>query len=206
MAMKRRLSLSRLAAKQPALYRGAAAGAPAACGVMFFRIAILLLTIEPALLESFGAALALTGTVLLRLGAWHRRFAQPLQPVEGQALSIEPFDLSSALVFGAFLGLMAMAVPAAKEWSGTSGVFAVSALSGLLDVDGIVISVARIHRAGDIAQKVAISALCLAICANMVSKVVIARVAGGRAIGKCLLQGYAIALLAGAAPVLSAIL
>ena len=195
------LSLSRLVAKQPALARSAAAGALAACGVMFFRILVLLLTIEPALLKSLGAALALTGTVLLLLGAWHWRFAQPLQPAEGQALSIEPFDLSTALVFGAFLGLMAMAVPAAKEWSGASGVFAVSALSGLLDVDGIVISMARIHRAGDIAQHVAVVSLCLAILANMASKVVIAWVAGGRAIGKSLLWGYAVALLAGAVPV-----
>jgi uncharacterized membrane protein (DUF4010 family) len=158
------------------------------------------------LLKSFGAALVVTGIVLLLMGVWHWRGAlkQPLS--DGEDIPIASFDLSSALVFGAFLGAMAVAVPAAKEWLGTSGIYTVSALSGLLDVDAIVISLARIHRSGAIPGGVAIISLCLAILANMLTKVVIAWVAGGRAIGKRVMQGYGFALLAGAIAVVPAIM
>jgi uncharacterized membrane protein (DUF4010 family) len=200
------LSLARLSRNQPRLFRMAEAGALAASGIMYFRIFILLATIEPALLKSFGAALVVTGIVLLLMGVWHWRGAlkQPLS--DGEDIPIASFDLSSALVFGAFLGAMAVAVPAAKEWLGTSGIYTVSALSGLLDVDAIVISIARIHRSGAIPGGVAIISLCLAILANMLTKVVIAWVAGGRAIGARVMQGYGFALLAGAIAVVPAIM
>ena len=192
------LSLARLAARQPALSGLAGAGALAACGVMCFRLLILLGTIEPALLGTFAAPLVVTGLALLLLGARTSRRAPPHQAGDGESALIAPFDLSTALVFGAFLGVMAVAVPAAREWLGTGGVLTLAALSGLLDVDAITISIAAIHRAGGMPAQVAAAALGLAICANMLAKAGIALVAGGRAIGWTVMRGYGIALLPGA--------
>ena len=200
------LSLARLAGKQAELAMLAGAGALAACGIMYFRMFILLATIAPALLGTIGVSLAVTGVTLLFIGGWHWKTAMKRPQPSGEGDAIAPFDLSTALVFGGFLAVMAVLVPAAEEWLGASGVYVVAGLSGLLDVDAIVISIARIYRTRHIASEVALISLCLAIVANMAAKVVIAQVAGGRAIGKTVLQGYAIALSAGALPVIGALL
>lgn len=200
------LSLARLAGMQPELARLAGAGALAACGIMYFRMFILLASIAPGLLGSFGVSLAITGVTLLSIGVWHWRGAEKLPQPASRGEAIAPFDLSTALVFAGFLALMAVLVPAAKEWLGSGGVYAVSALSGLLDVDAIAISVARFHRDRAIPTQVALIALCLAILANMSTKVAIARFVGGRAIGMTVLKGYAVALCAGALPVIPALL
>jgi len=196
------LSLARVSKAQPALAAVASAGALAACGVMYLRIFILLLAIEPALLSTFGLALPLTGSALLLMGIWTWRRAGKRTQSDGVATVLAPFDLSSALVFGALLGAMAVVVPAAKDWLGATGVYSASAFSGLLDVDAIVISLARTHRTGDIAAAVTVVALCVAVLANMASKALMAWVAGDRRFGLAVSRGYLIALLTGAVPMM----
>lgn len=108
-----------------------------------------------------------------------------------------PFDLGSALGFGAFLAVMAILVPAAKAWLGAAGIYAVSAVSGLADVDAIVISLARIHGAGGVGTGTVVIAMSLAILANMVTKASIAWVTGGAAVGRIVGKAYAVGMLAG---------
>lgn len=193
------LSLARSARQQPELLGIAGAGALAACGMMYLRLFILLAAVAPALLKTLGAALIAAGVVLVLSGVWRWRRSARQARAAGPVAPMAPFDLSTALVFGAFLGVMAVAVPAAKDGLGASGVVTVSALSGLLDVDAIVISVCRFYRAGAVPEHVAVTALCLATLANMLTKVVLAWVVGGAAMGKHLLTGSGIALTAGAA-------
>ncbi|GAB2873852.1 MgtC/SapB family protein [Pseudoduganella ginsengisoli] len=198
------LSLARLARREPGLSSITGASALASCAVMYFRLFILLLAIQPALLKTTGPALLTTGGTMLLTGIWHWRRANiQVQPGSAGA-AIAPFDLSTALVFGGFLGVMAVAVPAAKDALGAGGVYTASALSGLLDVDAIVISIARIHRASGITDSIAVISLSLAVFANMAVKAGMAWVAGGRAIGLVVSRGYGIALLAGAVPVVLA--
>jgi uncharacterized membrane protein (DUF4010 family) len=194
------LALSRSARQQPALLNMTGAGALAACGVMYLRMFILLGAMAPALLKTFGVALVAAGAALILAGLWHWRGSLRQPRAEGQDSPIAPFDLATALAFGAFLGVMAVAVPAAKDSLGAHGVFTVAALSGLLDVDAIVISICRLYRAGALPEHMAIIALCLATLANMLAKVSIAWIVGGRAMGKLVLQGNCMALLAGALP------
>lgn len=103
------------------------------------------------------------------------------------------------------LGFALRQVPAAKDWLGANGIVTVSALSGLLDVDAIVISIGRIHRAGAITGELAVISLCLAALANMLTKIVIAWVVGGHAMGRMMLLGNGIAVLAGALVLVAAI-
>jgi len=192
------LALARLARQQPALLGMAGAGALAACGVMYVRMFILLAAMAPALLTSFGIALLVAGAALGLAGVWRWRASSGLPHTDGQGAPIAPFDLASALAFGAFLGVMAVAVPAARDWLGANGVFTVSALSGFLDVDAIVISISRMYHTGAIPENMAVLSLCLATLANMTTKVAVAWTVGGRAMGKMVLQGNGLALVAGA--------
>ena len=194
------LALSRYARRRPELGRAAAAGSLAACGVMFFRMAVLIGAIQPALLRTMGLTLLTSGCVLLLLGLrqWRRTV---VQDDAGQAADVTPFDLGTALGFGLFLALTAVLVPAAQEWLGRSGLYALSALSGLADVDAIVISLARQQGAGALPAAATALALGLAALTNTLVKASIAWSTGGAAMGRQVTTGLALSLLAGAAAV-----
>lgn len=191
------LALARFARLQPSLEGACSAGALGACGVMFFRMTVLLGVIQPVLLLTFGGALVVAGTVLLGLAflQWHQFSETPSN--EAEIAPMAPFDLVTAMGFGVFLTLMAVLVPAAKQWLGTGGIYVLSAASGLIDVDAIVISLARIHSEGELATVPVIAAMSLATIANLVTKASIAWVAGGKQVWRTVCKGYAIALLVG---------
>jgi uncharacterized membrane protein (DUF4010 family) len=193
------LALARHAREQPELAGTAAAGSLAACGVMFFRMAVLIGVIQPALLRTMGLTLIVSGVVLLVLGLrqWRRTGSQ--SGGEGPATMASPFGLGTALGFGLFLALMSVLVPSAKEWLGDSGIYVLSAISGLADVDAIVISLARQQGEGALPAATTAVALGLAALSNSVVKASIAWSAGDATMGRQVTTGLGLSLLAGAA-------
>jgi uncharacterized membrane protein (DUF4010 family) len=192
------LALSRYARQQPLLAGAAIAGSLAACGVMFFRMVVLLAAIEPSLLPVLGSSLIVTGVVLLGLALrqWRRRTELPERADALEAMA--PFDLGTALAFGALLAAMSVLVPAAKQWLDTSGLYVLSAVAGLADVDAILISLSRLHGTGGVSVAVTVTAISLATLGNMVVKVCIAWAAGHAQIGRSVFFSYLIALASGA--------
>lgn len=193
------LALARYAREQPSLAGAAVAGTLAACGVMFFRMVVLLGVIRPTLLSTFGSALVVTGVVLLCMALWRWRKLDRTVVGEGAVGAMAPFDLGTALGFGVLLAVMSVLVPAAKQWLDTSGLYVLSAVSGLADVDAILISLARLHGAGGLSTVATVTALGLATLANMVAKVGIAWTTGGAQVGKSVVFGYLGAMASGAA-------
>ena len=193
------LALARYARAQPSLAGAAAAGTLASCGVMFFRMVVLLGVIQPTLLPTFGSALVVTGVVLLCMALWGWRKLNRTAVGEGAVGAMAPFDLGTALGFGVLLAVMSVLVPAAKQWLDTSGLYVLSAVSGLADVDAILISLARLHGAGGLSTGATVTALGLATLANMVAKVGIAWTTGGAQVGKSVVFGYLGAMASGAA-------
>ena len=193
------LALARYARAQPSLAGAAAAGTLASCGVMFFRMVVLLGVIQPTLLPTFGSALVVTGVALLCIALWVCRKLDRTVVGEGAVGAMAPFDLGTALGFGVLLAVMSVLVPAAKQWLDTSGLYVLSAVSGLADVDAILISLARLHGAGGLSTGATVTALGLATLANMVAKVGIAWTTGGAQVGKSVVFGYLGAMASGAA-------
>lgn len=191
------LALARYARQQPRLSGAAAAGSLAACGVMFFRMVVLLAAIQPSLLSTLGSSLVVTGVVLLGVALWRWRKKTDTSVGEGAVDTMAPFDLGTALGFGALLTVMSILVPAAKQWLDTSGLYVLSAVSGLADVDAILISLARLHGAGGLSTVATVTALGLATLANMATKVGIAWTTGGSQVGKPVLFGYLAAMSCG---------
>ncbi|ART56276.1 hypothetical protein CBP36_01880 [Acidovorax carolinensis] len=191
------LALARYAREQPSLAGAAVAGTLAACGVMFFRMVVLLGVIRPTLLSTFGSALVVTGVVLLCMALWRWRKLDRTVVGEGAVGAMAPFDLGTALGFGVLLAVMSVLVPAAKQWLDTSGLYVLSAVSGLADVDAILISLARLHGAGGLSTVATVTAHGLATLANMVAKVGIAWTTGGAQVGKSVVFGYLGAMASG---------
>lgn len=191
------LALARHAKRQPALAEAAAAGALAACGVMFLRMIVLVASIQPALLRPLGAPLAASGVVLLLLAVWRWRRRGAAGEVSKPVGDVAPFDLGTALAFGAFLAAMAMLVPAVKQWLGSPGIYALAGLSGLADVDATLISMSRSQGVGELATETTVVAVGLTTLANMGTKVTIGWTTGRAAFGWPLIRGYAAGIAAG---------
>lgn len=192
------LALARRTRLEPGLLDAASAGTLAACGVMFLRMAVIITSLQPVLGLALAAPLLSGAAVLLVLGLkqWRRR--RPDAPPAPPSDEVAPFDLSVAVGFGAFLGLMAVLTRAAHHWFGTSGLYGLALVSGVADVDAIVISVSRMHGGAGLSTTAAMLAIGLATTANALSKATIARISGNTELGRRVLVGNAVAMLVAA--------
>lgn len=90
-----------------------------------------------------------------------------------------PTHLRSALLFGAVYTVVLLAVAAARQHLGSSGVYVAAGLSGLTDLDAITLSAARMGERGALATEVVWRAIVIAIVANLVFKTGLIAVLGG---------------------------
>lgn len=182
------LALGRFAREQPPMLRACVSGMLAACGVMFLRVAVLLAVISPTTAGTVGAASVLAGLFLMGTALWQWQKLQKEADAHaadpsGTVQAMSPFNLGTAMAFGAYLAAIAVLVPAAKAWLGAGGIYMLSAVSGLADVDAIVISLGRMHHAGGILTAATGLAIGLASLSNIGSKVAIAWTTAGRLAG-----------------------
>lgn len=138
------------------------------------------------------------GVALLGLGAlrWKRYSSVDTAP-EGDPVA--PFDLSTALGFGAFLAVMMVLTQTGREWLGNPGLYVVATLSGLADVDAIMVTVLQMQAAGSLAVRPTVTAVGIAVAANMVMKALMATVIGGRSLGRRVAAGYGVSIAVGTA-------
>ena len=200
------LSLSRVARTDSRLALPASAAIVAASGVMFLRMAGVISALEPALALRLGGYLLLLGIATLAAAAllWQRRERGGDVTVPAQA---RLFDLGTAVGFGVALGLIAVLVRAGKQSLGDAGIFAVAFLSGLADVDAIVIATVQMHAQEELGAAATATAILLAALANMVVKGGMAWTIAGRAVGARVAAAFvAVALVGVAAAALASII
>lgn len=192
------LALARHVRAHPEVRDPALAGAFGACGVMFLRMAVIVYALSPGLGRlswvPMTAAAATLGVIAIAV--WRRaRIDEP----SGVAGDFRPFDLATALSFGAFLGLMSVLTEASRSWLGTTGLYGLALVSGLADVDAITMSLARMHASGSVGADVAARAIGAAVIASLGAKAVLAWTAGGASFARRIAAGHAVAAVVGAA-------
>ena len=163
----------------------------------FVRIFIEIGTVAPAVLGKVAAPLGAMTAVNIVLSAlsfwlWGRATTQPLG-------NDDPTQLRPALIFGALYGGVIFAVAVAKEHLGDAGLYAVSAISGLTDVDAITLSVANLADAGRVETGTAWRAILLATLSNLGFKGSMALWLGGPALLARIAPFFAVSLASGAA-------
>jgi uncharacterized membrane protein (DUF4010 family) len=198
------LALAHRSRQHPNLLEAAAAGALAACSVMFVRMGVLAFTLHPQLGQAAAAPLLSSAAVLvvLALLQWRSRTAESATttaaPTEHPDTS--PFDLSVAVGFGLFLGLMAVLTRAAHDHLGSGALYGLAVVSGLADVDALVISVSRLADSSEhrLPLSIALNSMLLAAASNSLVKSALAAFNGSAALGRRVLVGNAIAWSVGA--------
>jgi len=91
-----------------------------------------------------------------------------------------PMELKQALFFGCIYAAVLLAISAGKVYFGNTGVYLVSLLSGLTDVDAITLSNARIAGKGDLGNSQAAIGILIAYVANLIFKLTLVSAIGTR--------------------------
>jgi len=159
------------------------------------RVLLLTLVIAPSvlpwLLVTMLPALAMTAPPLW----WHFRRAGGEKGEDADRLQ-NPTQLGTAVLFGAFYALVLLAAAWLSDVVGSGGLFVLSFISGLTDVDAITLSSARLADRGNISLQESVTAITLAVAANMIFKAGVSVAVGGRSFGRLVAIGFALPLAA----------
>lgn len=109
-----------------------------------------------------------------------------------------PFQLTPALKFGLIYAVVLVAARAAQEYLGDAGVYLSSAAAGLVDLNAISLSLARMAVRGRVALELAAQGLVIAAVANTLVKGGIVLTAGAAALRRALWPVLALMVLSAA--------
>jgi uncharacterized membrane protein (DUF4010 family) len=170
---------ARHASVQPASARILAAGVALANGVMFLRVLVVAAVLNARLMAWLAptllvAALA-AGAFALIAGYWRGRDKEEAQEIRLR----NPFSFWSVVGFALLLAVVLVAGRALGETFGASGAIAGAAIAGLLDVDAITVSMARLAPQ-PLDTRSAALAIIVAATTDTISKVAIGASLGGR--------------------------
>jgi uncharacterized membrane protein (DUF4010 family) len=172
--------------------RTLASGALAACAVSYLRTAVLIGLLAAPLGRLLFFPL---GAACLTMVAFAWIFARDDEEHTAKETPKNPFDLDSVIKMALMLTVVAFLARAAASIYGSSGLIAVSALSGLADVDAAVIAVTGMT--AQLSESIAVAAIATAVISNSISKAAYAVVFGSGAFGARFLLASAAALVVG---------
>jgi uncharacterized membrane protein (DUF4010 family) len=109
-----------------------------------------------------------------------------------------PFTFGPAIKFGIFFAAVLFLTTAGQEIVGEKAIYAVSALSGLADVDAITVSASNLSKSGEIASESATLAILIGVATNTLFKAIIVLFMGSREVAKKVGIVFSLMLLAGA--------
>jgi uncharacterized membrane protein (DUF4010 family) len=144
------------------------AGVMLASSIMFIRILVEVSIVNPSLLGQLWIPIVVMFAAVLAGGLWLLR-SNSDSDKEPHIEVNNPFNIVTALKFGGFLALILFLSTAMKEWFGDEGIYLLSVVSGLMDVDAITLSLSRLA-IEDISDDVAIFGIILASITNTLAK------------------------------------
>jgi len=177
------LSLSRKAAANEKVSHKVAVGIMLASTVMLARALLLVFLFNQVLMWKVLTAFVIAFVASLCVAGYFY-FRSKKESFESVDIEYKnPFDLKEALVLGLFFGIVIALVKLSKEFVGDSGVYAVSFISGISDVDAVILSISQI--AGQTLNlQVASYGIAIAVITNNISKLAICYFIGTKELAK----------------------
>ncbi|WP_022850460.1 MgtC/SapB family protein [Limisalsivibrio acetivorans] len=195
------LSFARLGRKYN-LKNVLAAGVLIACGTMFPRMIIEVSVVNTALLPKVVPALVVTGVGIYAGMLLFAFSGTRSKKAEDEDIPLHnPFQIAPALQFAALLALIMLLSEASTQWFGETGLYILSFLSGLTDVDAITLSVAKMS-IESIDHRTATFAIMIAAATNTLVKGLLVLFIGGKEMGLRVLGVFTASLLLGGSVVL----
>ncbi|MBS0416091.1 MAG: MgtC/SapB family protein [Proteobacteria bacterium] len=154
-----------------------AAGTSLATAVSFVRVAAITGVLNPSL--ALLVAPALLAGVVLNVGfALVSVYGRARSPGEPAAQFRNPFSFWSVLGMAATMGLLILGGRAINTWYGSTGAIAGAAAMGIVDVDAMTVSMARLMP--ELGARTGTYALLAGVASNLLAKVVISALFGRR--------------------------
>lgn len=190
------LALSRASKQMPELSTSLGLGILLACTIMFARVWAVVLTLHSelaiALVLPF-CLMAAPGVVTL-LVVLVRGAKQ--QTIETPELT-NPLSLSVAIKFALLYAVIVLLVTLSQQWSADKGLYLVSFVSGLTDMDAIALSLTDMVKQGTVALQLAAKGIVVGAIANTLFKAAFAIYAGSRELRGVIWIGMGSMVLAG---------
>jgi uncharacterized membrane protein (DUF4010 family) len=174
-------SLARRSRTEPELVAVLAAATVAACTVLYPRVLFLAAVTSAAFLPELALPVGAMALASVAVGAvvtrgWRRRAAAG----EPEATLRNPFHLAPALWFALLYGTVAFVARVLLAWLGAETLLAIAAVSGVVDVDAITLTMSGLHARGEADDSVLAKAVVLAVAVNGVAKAALAASMGSR--------------------------
>ena len=171
------LHLSKLGKQASEIRSVIASAVLIACGTMYIRMLILVTILNSRLLPDLWLPITVMAvlTYLPSLFWWHRDGHHIAGPVS--ALS-NPLEIRTAMGFGLLLAVVMFLGVFLRETVGNAGVLILSAVSGIADVDAIVLSL--VGMAESISNQLFVLGCVIAAAMNNLLKALMAGLIGGR--------------------------
>ncbi len=168
--------------------------------ILFPRMLLLVAVVSPTL--AIAASPAFAAMMLAGFAAALLLTRAPAKSKQHSAVAEStfrnPFSIRPALQFGVIFTLVLLITRVAKHYAGYNGQMVVSAISGLVDVDAISLTLAGFVQAGTSAARDAVIGLTLAAGVNAIFKSAIARTSHQPAFYLRLMAGFVVMFAVGA--------
>jgi uncharacterized membrane protein (DUF4010 family) len=194
------VSFSRRSKESPEASGMAALIIMVASTIVFVRLLIIIGAVAPGFLRAAAGPLGTLLAVMAVVSFVYWRMSEggnAKLPPQGN-----PSELRAALIFAALYALILLAVSAAKARYGNQGLYLVSILSGLTDMDAITLSIGGMAQREEIASGVAWRLVIVAALSNLVFKAGAVAFLGSRALLARISVLFGISMAAGVALIL----
>ncbi|HEV2171067.1 MAG TPA: DUF4010 domain-containing protein, partial [Candidatus Binatus sp.] len=165
--------------------------------ILFPRMLLIVAVVSPTLAiaasPAFAAMMVAGFAAALILASAHKGKSHV-----GQSAFRNPFSIVPALEFGVVFTIVLLVTRVAKHYAGYGGQMIVSAISGLVDVDAISLTLAGFVQAGTSAARDAVIGMTLAAGVNAIFKSAVAQTSHQPAFYLRLMAGFVIMFAVGA--------
>lgn len=175
-----------------------AAGILVAISVMNLRVLLEILVAGTTETRTFFLLVPIVMAIVgFGFAIFSLRSAKNERASEAEIEAESPFELWPSIKFGIGFVLVLTAIAVGKRFFGDAGVFVAAGLSGVADVDAVVLSSMEAVRAGELSVYTAETAVFIGILVNTVIKLLYVGLMGSRALLKKLIVGVSCISLAG---------
>ena len=188
------ISMSKIAATRKDLAPHAAGAISLACTFMFLRIVVLAFVVNPSLALKLLWPFSITAAIGLMFTYYLFKHSRPVDIKLDDGFAQNPLQFSEAVKFGIIFGIVYGATHFVKAKYGDLGVYIVSFLSGITDVDAITLSLAQLASEGSLGLIAGVNGIVLASVVNSLVKFAISLWIGKRPLASHLIKYFLLTL------------
>jgi uncharacterized membrane protein (DUF4010 family) len=165
-----------------------------ACSIMFFRIILEVIIVNPSLLPQviFVSLMGFSGIII--------SFYLLIKTKDGHVGKLDqqsPFTLKPALKFTGLFVLIIFLTQLLTLWLGESGIYFIALISGFLDVDAITLTLSKMALENTISNTTASIGIFIAAVSNTIFKGGIAYYLGSKQLSKVIIFSFFIIIIVG---------